>query len=191
MIYLALFWRFFQIGLFSFGGGYAVMPLIRHQIVEGPGWLSLAELSDLIAISQMTPGPVAINAATFTGFKVAGLPGALVATLACILPSCLVVLLLAMVYTRCRRLSWLDGVLSLLRVAVVVLVAVAWWTMWCLALWHTESVPYPDIIASLDGRAAGVFVGAFFVLRRWRQINPVWVILASGAMGIVLYGVWP
>src|SRR5699024_2182906 len=81
MIYLQLFWSFLQIGLFSFGGGYAAIPLLQGQIVDRHGWLSMPEFTDLVTISQMTPGPIAINSATFVGIKIAGLAGALVATL--------------------------------------------------------------------------------------------------------------
>ena len=86
MIYLELFWSFFQVGLFSIGGGYAAMPLIQAQVVDQHGWLSLSEFIDVITISQMTPGPIGINSATFVGIKIAGIGGALVATLGCILP---------------------------------------------------------------------------------------------------------
>ena len=91
MIYLQLFLSFLQIGLFSFGGGYAAMPLIQDQVVTRYGWLSMAEFTDLITISQMTPGPIAVNSATFVGIRIAGIPGALVATFGCILPSCILV----------------------------------------------------------------------------------------------------
>ena len=90
MIYLQLFWSFLQIGLFSFGGGYAALPLIQGQIVDRHGWLAMAEFTDLITISQMTPGPIAINAATFVGIKIAGPAGAAAATLGCVLPSCVI-----------------------------------------------------------------------------------------------------
>ena len=92
MIYLQLFLSFLQIGLFSFGGGYAAMPLIQDQVVTRYGWLSMAEFTDLITISQMTPGPIAVNSATFVGIRIAGIPGALVATFGCILPSCILAL---------------------------------------------------------------------------------------------------
>ena len=82
MIYLQLFLSFLQIGMFSFGGGYAAMPLIQGQVVTGHKWLTMAEFTDLITISQMTPGPIAVNSATFVGIKIAGVPGAFVATLA-------------------------------------------------------------------------------------------------------------
>ena len=95
MIYLQLFISFLQVGMFSFGGGYAAMPLIQGQVVTLHQWLSMEEFTDLITISQMTPGPIAVNSATFVGIKIAGIPGAIVATLGCILPSCMIVTLLA------------------------------------------------------------------------------------------------
>ena len=101
MIYLELFLSFLQIGLFSFGGGYAAMPLIQEQVVNGHHWLSMTEFTDLITISQMTPGPIAVNSATFVGIRIAGIPGALAATLGCILPSCLIVTLIASFYPEC------------------------------------------------------------------------------------------
>ena len=100
MIYLQLFLSFLQIGMFSFGGGYAAMPLIQGQVVTGHKWLTMAEFTDLITISQMTPGPIAVNSATFVGIKIAGVPGAFVATLGCILPSCIIVTLIAKLYLK-------------------------------------------------------------------------------------------
>ena len=113
MIYLELFWSFLKIGLFSFGGGYAAMPLIQEQVVSSHNWLSMAEFTDLITISQMTPGPIAINSATFVGIKIAGIPGALVSTVGCILPSCIIVMLIAKLYLKYRNMSMLQGVLIL------------------------------------------------------------------------------
>ena len=100
MIYLQLFLSFLQIGLFSFGGGYAAMPLIQGQVVTLHGWLTMSEFTDLITISQMTPGPIAVNSATFVGLKIAGIPGAVVATAGCILPSCIMVTILARLYLK-------------------------------------------------------------------------------------------
>ncbi len=100
MIYLQLFLSFLQIGMFSFGGGYAAMPLIQGQVVTLHGWLTMSEFTDLITISQMTPGPIAVNSATFVGMKIAGIPGAVVATAGCILPSCIIVTILARLYLK-------------------------------------------------------------------------------------------
>ena len=91
MITLQLFLSFLQIGLFSFGGGYAAMPLLQEQLVAWHGWLSVQEFADLVTIAEMTPGPIAVNAATFVGTKLAGLPGALAATAGVILHACILV----------------------------------------------------------------------------------------------------
>ena len=98
MIYLQLFWSFFQIGLFSIGGGYAAMPFIQAQVVELHHWLEMTEFTDLVTIAEMTPGPISINSATFVGTRIAGFWGALTATLGCIAPSILIVSILAFVY---------------------------------------------------------------------------------------------
>lgn len=115
MIYLELFWAFFQIGLFSFGGGYAALPLIEKQVIDTYGWMTATEFTDLITISQMTPGPIAVNSASFIGARMAGIPGALVATLGNILPSCVLVMLLAWLYRKYRNLSVINGALRGLR----------------------------------------------------------------------------
>ena len=125
MIYLQLFLSFLQIGAFSFGGGYAAMPLIQNQVVQLHPWLSQSEFTDLITISQMTPGPIAINSATFVGTRIAGMPGALAATTGCVLPSCILVTLLAKIYLKYRNLSLLQGVLKSLRPAVIAMIAAA------------------------------------------------------------------
>ena len=98
MIYLQLFLSFLQIGALSFGGGYAAMPLIEAQIVTTHSWLTMTEFANLVTIAEMTPGPIAVNAATFVGTKIAGVPGALVATAGCILPACILVTLIAKLY---------------------------------------------------------------------------------------------
>ena len=125
MIYLQLFLSFLQIGAFSFGGGYAAMPLIQSQIVDLHHWISFKEFTDLITISQMTPGPIAINSATFVGTKIAGIPGAIAATIGCILPSCILVTIIAYFYLKYRHLRFLQNILNYLRPAVVALIATA------------------------------------------------------------------
>ena len=95
MVLLELYWVFLQIGAFAFGGGYAVLPLIQKFVVEDRGWMNLKEMTDLVSISQMTPGPIAINSATFVGTKVAGLPGAVVATLGNVTPQFILMTILA------------------------------------------------------------------------------------------------
>ena len=115
MIYIQLFLSFLQVGLFSVGGGYAAMPLIQSQVVERYAWLTMSEFTDLITIAEMTPGPIAVNSATFVGIRIAGVPGALVATFGCILPSLLIVSLLAFIYYRYKQISVIQSVLGTLR----------------------------------------------------------------------------
>ena len=109
MIYLQLFLSFLQVGMFSIGGGYAAMPLIQSQVVEKYAWLTMNEFTDLITIAEMTPGPIAVNSATFVGIRIAGFPGAVIATFGCIFPSCIIVSLLAYIYYRYKNVSALQS----------------------------------------------------------------------------------
>ncbi len=187
MIYLELFWCFFQIGLFSIGGGYAAMPLIRYQVVEVHDWLTMAEFADIITISQMTPGPISINSATFVGINIAGIPGALVATFGCVLPSCLIVLALAFAYYRFRGFRMVRNVLLQLRAAVVSMIAFAGLAIVFLAFWHKETAPSFADFPHTDWVAVFIFCAALVVLRCWRKVDPIHVMLGTGVLGIVLY----
>lgn len=182
MILLELFLSFLQIGAFSFGGGYAAMPLIQAQVVTKYHWLSMAEFTDLITISQMTPGPIAINAATFVGTRVAGLPGAIVATVGCVLPSCIIVLFLAFLYERYRGLGVVQGILAGLRPAVVALIASAGLSLLALALCGEGSVS----VENIQWLSVAIFAVGFVILRKWK-LDPILVMVASGVAGLVLY----
>ena len=122
MIYLQLFLSFLKIGAFSFGGGYAAMPMIQQQVVDAYHWLSVSEFGDLVTISQMTPGPIAINAATFVGIRVVGWQGALCATMGCVFPACVIVTMIAYFYVKYRHMEGLQMVLNTLRPAVIALI---------------------------------------------------------------------
>ena len=163
MIYLQLFWSFLQIGLFSFGGGYAAMPLIQGQVVTSHGWLTMSEFTDLITISQMTPGPIAVNSATFVGLKIAGIPGAVVATVGCILPSCIIVTILAKLYLRYRSMDMLQGVLHSLRPAVVAMIASAGVQILITAFWGN------GIEISAHGIKTTIRRGSPFRQRWWQS----------------------
>lgn len=186
MILWQLFWSFFQIGLFSIGGGYAALPLIQAQVVDGYGWMTMTEFSDIITISQMTPGPIAINAATFVGTRIAGPAGAAVATLGCIVPSCIIVLTLAFIYYKYRNITMVQGTLKGLQPAVVALIASAG-----LSILVTAFFPVGEIVFSADAIdviAVLIFAAAFVVLRIWKP-NPIWVMCGAGVMGFVLYSI--
>ncbi len=189
MILLQLFWSFIQIGLFSVGGGYAAMPLIQQQVVDIHPWLTMAQFADIMTIAEMTPGPIAINAATFVGIRIAGLPGALIATGGCVLPSCVIVLILAWAYYRYKGLTLVQGILAGLRPAVVAMIASAGISLLILALYGQRALP-ARLTENLDLAAAGIFAAALFVLRRWKP-NPMWVMFGAGVLGVLLYSVFP
>lgn len=179
-IYIQLFLSFVQIGALSFGGGYAAMPLIQQQVVTLHGWLSPGEFTDLITISQMTPGPIAINSATFVGTRIAGFWGAVAATVGCVLPSCLLVSLLAWAYLRYRNLSLIQHVLASLRPAVIAMIASAGVSILVTAIWsQTALTGLSQALYSANLRAFIIFAGAMVLLIRFKK-NPIQVMLLSG-----------
>ena len=181
MIYLQLFWSFLQIGLFSIGGGYAAIPLIQAQVVQNHAWLNMSEFTDLITIAEMTPGPIAVNSATFVGIRIAGIPGALIATFGCILPSLFIVSLLAFIYYRYKKLSVLQSVLASLRPAVVALIASAGISILLqVALGGQELT-----MANLNLIGLALFAVAFVLLRKFKW-NPILVMCLCGAGNLLL-----
>ena len=179
MIYLELLWSFFQIGLFSIGGGYAAMPLIQHQAIDIHNWLTMQSFADIMTISQMTPGPIAINCATFVGIQVAGIPGALVATFGCVLPSSIIVTLLAFIYYRFKGIDAVQSVLKGLRPAVVAMIATAGLSLMAMAFCGSDTVTSDVNIENVI-----LFIVALLVLRIWK-LNPILVMVGSGVIGLL------
>ena len=177
---LTLFFSFLQIGAFSFGGGYAALPLIQHQVVDLYHWLTMNELTDLITISQMTPGPIAVNSATFVGIKIAGIPGALVATFGCILPSCIIVTVIAKLYLKYRNMAMLQGVLNSLRPAVVAMIASAGISILITAFWGNAAA---IALAGTKWSLVVIFVVCIVLLRKIKM-NPIWVMVLAGVMKV-------
>lgn len=177
-----LFFSFIKIGLFSVGGGYAAIPLIQNQIVDIHGLMTLEEFTDLIAIAEMTPGPISINSATFVGIGLAGIPGALVCTLGCILPSFFICLALAFIYYRYRRLNSIQKILSALRPAVVALIASAGLSILLLGIFGGENASFENIrpVECL------LFAAAFYLLRKY-HLNAIQIILGTGVAGTLIY----
>ena len=184
MVYLQLLWSFFQIGLFSIGGGYAAMPLIQHQVVDLHPWLTMTQFADIMAIAEMTPGPIAINSATFVGIQVAGIPGALIATFGCVLPSCAIVMLLGYVYYRYKGLSMVQGVLAGLRPAVIAMIASAGLSLLILALYGSREIA--GSIWNINPISLLIFGVGIFLLRHFKA-SPISIMLGAGAAGIILY----
>ena len=178
MILWELFLSFFQIGLLSLGGGYAAMPLIQEQVTRTHLWLTAAEFSDLVTIAEMTPGPIGINAASFVGVRLAGVPGSVLASLGFILPGCLVVSVLAGVYRRWKDGPLLKSTLGILRHTVVALIAAAGLSL----LQVAATAAGGDIDWPRLGLAA-----AAFALLRIRKPSPILVMAGCGAVYLV-YG---
>lgn len=182
MIYLELFLAFLHIGAFSFGGGYAAMPLIQEQVIDKYHWMTIPDFTDLVTISQMTPGPIAVNAATFVGTQIAGIPGAIMATAGVCLPSCIFVSVLAWLYVRYRNLSVMKGVLTCLRPAVTSMILAAGLMILLPAL-------FPEGIAAGAGnfqvRQLIYFIAALLCLRRFK-IGPIKVMIGCGAAELIV-----
>ncbi len=184
-ILLKLFVSFFKIGLFAIGGGYATMPLIRAEVVDLHAWLTVREFNDLITISQMTPGPIAVNSASFVGTVIAGPLGAVVATIACILPACIILSLLAYVFFKYQNLAFIQGLLAGLRPMVVALILSAGVSIGLNALFGT------DVLRGLAPAAfklkQAVFFGISFYLLRKKKKDPILVMLLSGVFAGLCY----
>lgn len=180
MIYWQLFLSFLQIGALSFGGGYAAMPLIQNQVVDMHQWLTLSEFTDLVTISQMTPGPIAVNSATFVGIKIGGVPGAIIATIGCILPSCIIVTLIAYFYMKYRHLQVLQDILSVLRPAVISLIAVAGLSILMTAFFGENVISFDSLKIHMI-----IIFGVCIYLLIKKKTNPILVMLIAGILNIV------
>lgn len=170
-IYLKLFLSYFKIGAFSFGGGYAMLPLIEEEIIQTHGWMTTTELVDIIAISEMTPGPVAINTATFLGYKVAGVLGAVVTTFAVVLPSFIVMSLIFYFISKFKNSPYIGWIFAGLRPIVLGLIGAA-------AISVGRGIT--DIKSILIG------VGLFYLIT-FKKFNPILGIVLAGIAGALLY----
>lgn len=184
MLLLKLFFAFIQVGLFSVGGGYAAIPLIQEQIVNIYGMMTLEEFSDLITVAEMTPGPISINSATFVGMRIAGIPGVLICSIGCIIPSFCICLILAHFYYKYRTVSGVQVVLGAMRPAVVALIASAGSSILMLGLFQSE---LKDVVLSnIRIVELGIFAVALFLLRKFKM-NAITIILGSGVIGTIIY----
>jgi len=181
MIYLELFWTFFKIGAFTFGGGYAMLPLVQ-AVVAAKGWMAGEALVDFIAVSESTPGPFAVNMATYVGNIMGGIPGGICATLGVVLPSFVIILIVARCYERFRRSRIVSGCMSGLKPAVVGMIGAALISM-------GKTVFFPA------GISADVFAGAAFYVSlgifvlcavlAFRKKHPIFIICLSGVLGVI------
>ena len=176
MIFLELFWTFFKIGLFTFGGGYAMLPLIQSEVLSH-GWLDSAAIIDFIAVSESTPGPFAVNISTYIGRVTAGLGGAVCATAGVVLPSFVIILVVSRFYRRFRKSRLVEGAMSGLRPAVIGLIAAA---LLSLAR-EVFAAPAGRLTPALAVSAA-VFLAA--AVLAFRKKHPILIIALSAAAGV-------
>ena len=183
-ILLQLFLSFAKVGLFCIGGGYASMPLIQNEVVDGHHWITMHEFVDIFTISQMTPGPIGINAATFVGAKIAGIMGAIAATAGFVFPSVIIMLLMAYLYFKYGDLGIISGVLNGLRPAVVALIASAGVGIMTLAFWDKADLPIS--LAETNIRGVVIFLISMGLIYSGKM-GTIKVLLLSGVLGLVIF----
>lgn len=177
MIYLQLFISYLKIGFFGFGGGYAMLSLIQNEIVVQNQWLTNAEFTDIVAISQMTPGPIAINSATYVGYEVAGFWGAVVATVAVCLPALTLMILLTKFYLKLRKNRYMQTTISAMHPVIIGMILSA-----ALMLIFPDAT---DAASFIDGWSWLLFFGTLVAC--YKKVNPILLIALSGIIGIVIY----
>lgn len=183
MILWQLFWVFVKIGLFTVGGGYAMIPLIQQEI-QNRGWLTTEGIIDIIAVSEMTPGPFAVNAATFIGIQTSGVTGAVLSTTGVIFPSFLIVILIAKYFTRVKDHPIIQGLLSGLRPAVIGLIAAAAMVIGEHAFLLKDG---PGLMTSLNWRSLIIFAAALTGIIKYK-VHPALMIVISAVLGILMFG---
>ena len=171
-ILFALYWSFLKVGLFTIGGGYAMIPLMEAEIINVHGWLSPAEFLDIIAVAEMTPGPISINAATFIGYTMAGVTGSLIATLGVITPSLVLLLLLSRILIKLIQNPGADSFLNGLRSALVALILLASFNL--------------GQTAVIDLSTALIFA-VLLIASLLRQVSPLYFIAVGAVLGLLLF----
>ncbi len=192
MIYLQLFYTFFKIGLFGFGGGYGMLSLIQNEVVENHQWISVSEFTDIVAVSQMTPGPIGINSATYVGYtsvinegysQTDAVFGSLLSSFAVVLPSFILMLMISVFLMKYKNHPLVQTVLCWLRPVVVGLLAAA-----TLLLLNVENFGRFETDKIQFMVSSALFLSAFLATYRFKM-NPIPVILLAGAVGGVLYSI--
>lgn len=191
-----LFGTFFVIGAFTIGGGYAMLSLIQSEVVVRHAWISESTFTDIVAISQMTPGPVGINTATYVGYDVLsqasgshlmGIAGSLTATLALIIPSLVIMLLIVKFYTKFRSSSIFEGTMAWVRPAVAGLIGAAAVILMVKTTWTGATPEFAVVRENFTDWKSWVLLAAAFAASQWGKINPIILIVLGAAAGLILY----
>ena len=179
MIYLQLFWAYLKIGIFGFGGGYAMLSMIQFEIVDHYQWMSLEEFADIVALSQMTPGPISINIATFTGYTVGGFWGSMLATSSLVLPALILFMIVLKLLFKNKENYIVKTTLSSMKPVIAGLIFVA-------ALQMMNANNFTDFGLHQNNISVIICVVSFIAVF-FAKINPILLILASGLVGYFVY----
>lgn len=187
---MSMMWTFLKIGLFTIGGGYAMIPLIAHELISKQ-WMTAGEVTDVIALAKMTPGPFAVNAATFAGMKILGIGGAIACTAGVLLPSLLITIIVAKFFFNFKDSKIVKGILTGVCPAVVALIASAIVTVAMLTLFRADSSS--NILTAIKSVNIWsiVILVISLVLLLWKKLHPIYVIMIAGALGIIFHYVVP
>ncbi len=172
---LKLIISFMKIGVLAFGGAYASIPLVEKEVVEIQKWMTYEEFADLLALDELTPGPILINSATFVGMKVNGISGAIAATVGCILPSCVISLLLVLIYRKYRKLSYMESIIWTLKCMAIALILSTLIKIVGNNVYSGTKINYIGIVLMLV---------SFYVLRKYK-INPLYIMLVCGVISVI------
>ncbi|MFI3238469.1 MAG: chromate transporter [Lachnospiraceae bacterium] len=185
MIFLQLFIEFFKIGLFSIGGGLATLPFL-YELCDTRQWITLDDVSTMIALSESTPGPLGINMATYVGFKTAGLFGGVLATLGLVTPSIIIIIIVASVLNKFKQSKIVQGMFTWLRPASTALIAVAFISILTSTLFdHSIVLTVENYFNSLDYKSLIFGIILFFCIKKW-DLHPFFYIIISAVVGILL-----
>ena len=186
MTLIQLFWEFLQTGLFAIGGGLATLPFLQKMLERYPDWFGALQIADIAAIAESTPGPIAVNAASFAGYFAARIPGALVATIAVVLPSFVIATLVSRALVQYRNSRLVESAFSALRPAVAGLIAAAGWVVLRSALFSDSFAG--GIFAAIQWKSVALFTLLLLLLHlpKVKDIHPIFYIIFGGAIGLLL-----
>ena len=176
MLILRIILSFMKIGILAFGGAYASIPLVEKEIVENQKWMTYEEFADLLALDELTPGPILINSATFVGMKTGGTAGAAAATLGCILPSCFVSFILIFIYRKYKNISFMKNFLTAFKCMAIALIFSTFVKI------ISRLIDFQQLKNNLLG--CMLILSAFFILRKYK-VNPLYIMLGCGLIFVI------
>ncbi len=183
MSLLSIFLAFVKIGSMCFGGAYAAIPIVEREVVYVKQWMTIAEFSDLVAIDEITPGPIIVNSASFVGMRLAGIPGAIVASLGCVVVPIIVTITLIYVYRKFRDIKAINEAIYTLKCMTVALIVSTWLSIFLNAVFPGKVIAMDNI----DYLLLTMGIAAFLVIKKYKP-NPLYVMLACGAINLVIRG---